>query len=43
MADEGEAYLRRHMSEAQDERITPPAPVAKGNRPDGDAPKPPKK
>lgn len=43
MADDGERFLRKHMSEGQDDRITAPAPVAKNNSPDGDAPKPPKK
>lgn len=44
MADDyGVQHLKRVMSEGQDERITAPAPVAKGNRADGDGPKPPKK
>lgn len=44
MADEGEKHLKRYMGEAQsdNQRITPPKPMAQGNRPDGDAPKPPK-
>ena len=43
MADpDGHAHLRRMMTESQVERLTPPPPMARNNRPDGDGPKPPK-
>jgi hypothetical protein len=42
--DMGQDMLKGAYREAQDSafRITPPAPVVKSNRPDGDGPKPPR-